>query len=79
MKHFAAYGAAIAGRDYNATDMSEPVEGVGALLPFAGKGKTVALIGPLADNQRELLGAWTVTGDPKNVITLKTALSRTPR
>ena len=23
MKHFAAYGAAIAGRDYNATDMSE--------------------------------------------------------
>ena len=54
---------------------NEPVEGLGALLPFTGQAKTVALIGPLADNQRELLGAWTVAGDPKNVITLKTALS----
>ena len=28
----------------------------------------------MADNQREMLGAWAVTGDPKYVVTLKTAL-----
>ncbi len=53
---------------------NDPVEGVGALLPLTAKAKRVALIGPLADNQRELLGAWAVTGDPKYVITLRTAL-----
>jgi beta-glucosidase len=53
---------------------NEPVEGVGALLPITAKAKKVALIGPLADNQRELLGAWAVTGDPKYVVTLRTAL-----
>ncbi len=54
---------------------NEPVEGVGALLPLSAKAKKVALIGPMADNQREMLGAWAVTGDPKFVVTLKTALS----
>ena len=53
---------------------NDPVEGIGALLPLGSKEKTVALIGPLADNQREMLGAWAVTGDPKYAITLKTAL-----
>ncbi len=53
---------------------NDPVEGVGALLPLTAKAKKVALIGPLADNQRELLGAWAVTGDPKYVVTLRTAL-----
>ncbi|HTX74728.1 MAG TPA: beta-glucosidase BglX [Terracidiphilus sp.] len=52
---------------------NEPVEGVGALLPLTSKTKTVALIGPLADNQRELLGAWSA-GDPKYVVTLRKAL-----
>ena len=37
--------------------------------------KTVALIGPMADDPLDLLGAWTVTGNPKDVITLKAALS----
>jgi beta-glucosidase len=54
---------------------NEPVEGVGALLPLTAKAKKVALIGPLADNQRELLGAWAVTGDPKYVVTLRSALA----
>ena len=54
---------------------NDPVEGVGALLPLSAKTKTVALIGPMADDARDLLGAWTVTGNPKDVITLKTALS----
>ena len=53
---------------------NDPVEGVGALLPLTAKARKVALIGPMADDQRELLGAWAVTGDPKYVITLKTAL-----
>jgi len=53
---------------------NDPVEGVGALLPLTAKAKKVALIGPLADNQRDLLGAWAVTGDPKYVVTLRAAL-----
>jgi beta-glucosidase len=50
---------------------NDPVEGVGTLLPLTAKVKKVALIGPLADNQREMLGAWAVTGDPKYVVTLR--------
>ncbi len=54
---------------------NDPVEGVGSLLPLTAKAKTVALIGPMADDALDLLGAWTVTGNPKDVITLKSALS----
>jgi beta-glucosidase len=54
---------------------NDPVEGVGVLLPLIAKAKKVALIGPLADNQREMLGAWAVTGDPKYVVTLRQALA----
>jgi beta-glucosidase len=53
---------------------NDPLEGVGALLPIAGKAKKVALIGPMADNPRDILGAWT-GGDPKYAITLRAALS----
>ena len=53
---------------------NDPVEGIGTLLPLTAKAKRVALIGPLADNQRELLGAWAVTGDPKYVVTVRAAL-----
>jgi beta-glucosidase len=53
---------------------NDPVEGVGALLPISAKVKKVALIGPLADNKKEMLGAWAVTGDPKYVVTLRQAL-----
>ena len=54
---------------------NDSLEGVGNLLPLSSKLKTVALIGPMADDALNLQGAWTVTGDPKNVITLKAALS----
>lgn len=54
---------------------NDPVEGVGNLLPISAKMKTVALIGPMADDPLDLLGAWTVTGNPKDVITLKASLS----
>ncbi len=53
---------------------NDPVEGVGELLPLSAKAKTVALIGPMADDAQDLLGAWTVAGNPKDVITLKAAL-----
>jgi beta-glucosidase len=55
---------------------NDAVEGVGALLPLTAKAKKIALIGPLADNQREMLGAWAVTGDPKYAVTLKSALRK---
>jgi len=55
---------------------NDPVEGIGTLLPIIAKMKTVALIGPMADNPLDLLGAWTVAGNPKDVITLRAALSQ---
>jgi beta-glucosidase len=54
---------------------NDPVEGVGTLLPLPAKARKVALIGPMADNQPEMLGAWNVTGDPRFVVTLKAALA----
>lgn len=57
---------------------NDPVEGVGELLPLtriqSGKARKVALIGPMADNQRDIIGAWS-QGDPKYAITLRKALS----
>jgi beta-glucosidase len=54
---------------------NDPVEGVGTLLPLPSKAKKVALIGPMADNQHEMLGAWSGAGAAKYVVTLKTALT----
>ena len=54
---------------------NDPVEGIGNLLPLSPKMKKIALIGPMADDALDLQGAWTVAGNPKNVITLKAALS----
>ncbi len=52
---------------------NDPVEGIGTLLPLSAKAKKVALIGPMADDAQELLGAWSA-GNPQDVITLKQAL-----
>lgn len=52
---------------------NDPTEGLGKLLPLKPKMKTIALIGPLADDQRDLLGAWS-QGDAKYVVTLRKAL-----
>jgi beta-glucosidase len=51
---------------------NDPIEAAGNLLPLKDK-KTVALIGPMADNKADTLGAWS-QGDPKYVITLRQAL-----
>ena len=52
---------------------NDPVEGLGNLLPLTAKAKKVALIGPMADNQRDLVGAWS-QADPKYAVTLRQAL-----
>jgi beta-glucosidase len=52
---------------------NDAVEAAGTLLPLKDKNKTVALIGPMADNKPDMLGAWSA-GDPKYVITLRKAL-----
>jgi beta-glucosidase len=42
----------------------------GNLLPLKKNLKTLAVIGPLADNQADLLGCWAYTGDPKDAVTV---------
>ena len=51
------------------------VEGVGSLLPLAGKGKRVALVGPMADDKAAMIGAWGGLGNPNYAVTLREALS----
>ena len=53
---------------------NDPVEGMGALLPITKKAKTVALIGPLADSAKDMLGSWSGLGEPKYAISLRAAL-----
>lgn len=48
----------------------------GGVLPLKANGKTVALIGPLADDAQQMLGAWSAKGDAKDVVTLRSALTR---
>ncbi|MHB1936334.1 MAG: glycoside hydrolase family 3 N-terminal domain-containing protein [Acidobacteriaceae bacterium] len=51
-------------------------EGQPRLLPIANRVHTIALIGPLADSQGEMLGSWGGQGNPADAITLRTALER---
>ncbi|HEY3754609.1 MAG TPA: glycoside hydrolase family 3 N-terminal domain-containing protein [Opitutaceae bacterium] len=47
-----------------------------ALLPIAAAtGKKIALIGPLADSARDMLGSWSCVGDAHDVVTLRRALT----
>jgi beta-glucosidase len=41
----------------------------GALLPLSEDIGSIAVIGPLADNQADLLGAWHTLGQPQDVVT----------
>ncbi len=40
------------------------------ILPLSKSTKSIALIGPLADNQKDMLGTWHVAGDASKAITL---------
>jgi beta-glucosidase len=48
----------------------------GALLPLLDGIGTIAVIGPLADNQRDLLGAWSARGRAGDVVTVLEGIRR---
>lgn len=48
----------------------------GQILPLSTGLKNIALIGPLADNQKDLLGTWHVAGMAEKVITLKQGIEK---
>ena len=49
--------------------------GTSPLLPLSANAKTIALIGPLANDKGNMLGSWGGLGRPQDVITLRTALN----
>ncbi len=51
-------------------------QGQPKLLPISSHVHTIALIGPLADSQGEMLGSWGGAGNPADAITLRTALEQ---
>jgi beta-glucosidase len=53
---------------------NKPAANGAPVLPLAKNGKTIALIGPLADDGAEMVGAWNGGGRQKDVVTLKSAL-----
>ena len=54
---------------------NEPANGAaGPVLPIRSGIRTVALIGPLADSQPDMLGTWSAKGKHEDVVTLRTAL-----
>jgi beta-glucosidase len=46
------------------------------ILPLTNESGTIALIGPLAEDAKSMLGAWAGSGRPEDVVTLKTALEQ---
>jgi beta-glucosidase len=53
---------------------NENFSGRGPALPLSSEAKTIALIGPLADDRGNMLGSWAGQGRPEDVITLRAAL-----
>jgi beta-glucosidase len=51
------------------------VSGGAPVLPLSNESKTIALIGPLAEDPSDMLGSWTGQGKPEDVVTLRTALT----
>jgi beta-glucosidase len=48
----------------------------GALLPLSDDIGSIAVIGPLAENQSDLLGAWHARGQPADVVTVLAGIRR---
>ncbi|HET7106232.1 MAG TPA: beta-glucosidase BglX [Candidatus Acidoferrum sp.] len=46
------------------------------ILPLGSESGTIALIGPLADDAKNMLGPWAARGRPEDVVTLRTALEQ---
>lgn len=55
---------------------NEGFSGGAPVLPISGGMKSIALVGPLADDPRDMLGSWAGLGRPEDVITLRTALTQ---
>jgi beta-glucosidase len=49
--------------------------GTSPLLPLSASVKSVALIGPLADDPQDMLGSWAGQSRPEDVVTLRAALT----
>ena len=47
------------------------------LLPLSRSTRSIALIGPLADNQKDMLGTWHVAGEASKVVTLLQGIKET--
>jgi beta-glucosidase len=48
----------------------------GGVLPLKANGKTIALIGPMADDAGQMLGSWSARGQASDVVTLRAALTK---
>src|SRR2546426_6636354 len=46
------------------------------ILPLSTETRTIALIGPLADDQNNMLGSWAARGRAEDVVTLRAALTQ---
>ncbi|HZZ19137.1 MAG TPA: glycoside hydrolase family 3 N-terminal domain-containing protein [Opitutaceae bacterium] len=55
---------------------NHPVKGTPLLPLKPPAGMKIGLIGPLADDAADMLGSWTGVADSKDVVTLKTSLSK---
>ncbi|MBM7652393.1 glycoside hydrolase family 3 N-terminal domain-containing protein [Neobacillus cucumis] len=45
------------------------------ILPLKKNLKKIAVIGPLADNKKELLGTWAITGNEEDVVTILSGIT----
>jgi beta-glucosidase len=54
---------------------NRPFGGAPVLPLRVGRGTRVALIGPLADSARDMLGSWRAVADARDVVTLRAALA----
>lgn len=53
---------------------NSPAANGSPLFPLSGNWKHIALIGPLADDARNMLGSWSAKGRVEDVVTLRSAL-----
>ena len=56
--------------------LKNTVAGSRPILPLGSDSGTIALIGPLADDAKNMLGPWAGHGRPEDVVTLRTTLEQ---
>lgn len=45
-------------------------------LPLSSEIKSIAIIGPLADSKKDMMGSWSKSGDPNDVVTFMEAIKK---